>query len=144
MGYWMRSRFRFRTVCCPLVGLLVVLAFVGHDLAMAGDAHQTVESGHHGDGLATVGHRMSVEHVSRTSQSEQRMDAASNTARDGCGYDRVAVFTGDDNATASLHGHASSALSEYLYPAPTQQFPTVDEPTAPPGVRRALLQVFLI
>ena len=138
----MRSRFRFWTVCCPLVGLLVVLAIMGHDLAMAGDAHQTVGSGHHGshhgDQPTTVGHRMIVE----PTHGERRMDTASNIVLDGCGYDRVAVLTVDESGTVDLHGSVGSADVEH--PAPMQRFPAVDEPTAPPSVRRAILQVFLI
>lgn len=129
-----------------LIGLALVLAFVGHDLAMAGDAHQTAGSRHHGPHHSATqtmaGHHLPGDPSQWITHGERPMNAATVTVIDGCGDDRIAVLTVDDNGLVNLQRSVSSASVEH--PTPLQRFSAINEPTAPPGDRRALLQVFLI
>jgi len=131
-----------RPWCCRWAGaLLVALAFVGHDALMVTDAHaaqmtighHAAHGGPHADEAVTAHHDAAASAHSPVPTDEL----------DGCDVARSIVRPAapDTHPTALAVAIAASGL------AVVSLQPTVpvmwSEPTAPPGVRRALLQVFL-
>ncbi|MEA2513399.1 MAG: hypothetical protein QOJ59_2886, partial [Thermomicrobiales bacterium] len=119
--------------------------FLGHDLLMAADAHHvaaaplvTEETGHQ----VSVHHAAPVGHTGLPARLEAQPRNGMDASFTGCGFYRIAVPTRDDCALSGpqdtladvvLDRHALSLASRGGAP-----------PTTPAGVRRALLQVFLI
>ncbi len=119
-----------------LLGLLLAVAFLGHDLLMAGDAH-----------LAAAAHRghaaMAMHSAMPALPPAREADTKTSTAIDGCGFFRVAIPVPDDEGRTTGPPCAIFATAPELGVL-ADAFARHAEPTAPPGVRRALLQVFLI
>jgi anti-sigma factor RsiW len=126
-----------------VAAFLIALALFGHDLAMAGAAHAAVapdstDSGHHAAHAdAHTGHHG----VSERAPSPAQTPADSDHSND-CGISRpiVPIPHNDPN----LHPAAAAFDSLVLPTLPTLIMSTWSEPSAPPGVRRALAQVWRI
>jgi hypothetical protein len=112
--------------CFVPIGLLLLAAIFGHDLLMAGDAHAAPSAGHHA--------AMTAE-VDGPSISEGPHDS-------GCGMLRAAV----DRRLSPGAGLAiaiPAGIGEWV-PEPVSVRPEPPRILWPPGVRRALLQVYRI
>lgn len=120
----------------PLIALFMALTIVGHDVAMAGDAHKVIEgdsfdvSGHHGEPLArdhSPAHSDSSPHPMPAQECSSAVDAG-------------------PNRPIELQGFSPS--SSMVLPAVANVAANDSTPSwMPPGraadVQRALLQVFL-
>jgi hypothetical protein len=135
----------------PCVGLVIVLAFLVHDVAMAADAHHAARS-------ATATERTADQDVPTphgASSPGDRHRPTHETPADGChrvgcpppgvcGVGRVAAHVPDreDPATGPPAWTVTDPLGgRFGLPPPA---PRGANATLPPGVRRALLQVFRI
>lgn len=122
-----------------LLGFLLALAFLGHDLLMTGDAHHATAATPHGFGRQGT----ATGHTEGIAVDTIRAHVGTTAEHDGCGYFALAVPPSNDHDAASGRHHAILGVvpgDGVSSPAPAE----TAEPTAPPGVRRALLQVFLI
>jgi hypothetical protein len=122
-----------------LLGVLLAFAFLGHDLLMTGDGHHATAATPHG----SVHHRAAMGHSDEVAAAANRAHAGTMAEHAGCGYFALAVPPSNDHAAASGRHHAILGvvpLAGASSPTPAE----TAEPTAPPGVRRALLQVFRV
>jgi len=135
----------------PCVGLAIVVAFVVHDVAIAADAHHAARS------VTATGGAGYHDHPARHGASPlgHGPEAMDKTPANGChlvrcpspgvcGVGRVAAHAGDRDDRAS--GRPAWTVTEplggrFALPPPA---PRGADAPPPPGVRRALLQVFLI
>src|SRR4051794_30660848 len=120
-----------------LVSLLLSFALLGHDFLMAGGAH-------HASAMA-----LPVEDTTLTSGSSHLVSEmwgdgalASDAVGGGCGFFEVVPTLNDVSGPIAQQGEITSAFLDDE--ETTLLIKRTEEPTAPPGVRRALLQVFLI
>jgi hypothetical protein len=122
-----------------LLGFLLAFAFLGHDLFMAGGAHHATAAMAHESGHAGTQTR----HTDGIAAEEDQSRVGTMAERDGCGYFGLAVPTSNDHGMAGGRHHAILGVVP-IDPASSSAPTETAEPTAPPGVRRALLQVFRI
>lgn len=119
------------------VALLLVVAFLGHDLLMASDAHT------HQRATVAVHSHHPLRSVNRDTADQG--DISTSIRVDGC--DTVWPMVqqeplSDDDTLHSPEGFVLFAVPLFANIIPRN--PRWIMPTAPPGVRRAMLQVFLI
>jgi hypothetical protein len=122
-----------------LLGFLLALAFLGHDLLMTGDAHHATAATTHGSGH----HGTATGYTDAIVADANRSHVSTMAEHAGCGYFALAVPSSSDHDAASGRHHAILGVvpgDGASSPAPAG----TAAPTAPPGVRRALLQVFRI
>lgn len=122
-----------------LLGLLLTFAFLGHDLLMAGDAHHATAATSHG----TDRHDTAMGHAGEPIAGTNLPHATTMAEHDGCGYFGLAVYPSNDPDAPDPRDQTifgALSIDAGSTPAPVEP----PEPTAPPGVRRALLQVFRI
>ena len=122
----------------PLVGLLLALTFLGHDLLMA-DAHAV------GPASSSAGHHLATASWTAAGTVAAVPDEAPKPIHPaGCEVARPAAPpTRDDGAPAEFEA-TSSVLSVAVPPLLSPAAGGWAEPTRPPGTRRALLRVFRI
>lgn len=117
------------------VGLLLVVAVVGHAASMAGGAHAATPSTHHMAPHTPAVHAAVPDSgAARTGSEAMRGDCESDQA--------VAPTRAGDGFSGPAAVAPVSAFSDFetMLPAGRPATP----PTLPPRVRRALLQVFRI
>lgn len=124
----------------PILSLLLTIAFLGHDLLMT--SHPAAHITHAADSAMATDGSMRDAAPADALAPESGETFHINDALDGCGYDRVAVLISNDGAHLTSDGSLRAFPRAVLLSG--QRRLAVDEPTAPPGVRRALFQVFLI
>jgi hypothetical protein len=135
MGHLLSTRSLRREHRWPLVGLVILLALLGHDALMATGAHAARGPRHTG-------------HHARASDLQTPSDYELAATSTGCGM--VATATFQDSASlrrALLAGGDvwDGSTTERVNLVGTRPLDDRSpDPTPPPGVRRALLQVFLI
>lgn len=118
----------------PLLGLLLVVSFLGHDLLMAASAAAEPTAAHHSSTLPAHG---------KSAAAQQRDGTPSNHPAN-CRIGQSAVPRSDD---ALGHGNPDlvAALGRVAsIPAPGAHAGAFlrEEPRWPPGTRRALFQVY--
>ncbi|MCC6793033.1 MAG: hypothetical protein IT336_15195 [Thermomicrobiales bacterium] len=126
----------------PLIGLFLVLAFLTHDLIMAGDVHAS--PAHSADNAD----RSHAEHVAlaHTSLLDQvdSMTAGRISTPEECDVVRqIAALQDAGRQSLQRHDLVLSRLSFDRPPASPFEWPDGDRARAP-NVRRALLQVYRI
>jgi len=124
----------------PLLGLLLVVSFLGHDLLMAGEAvsapRAEVGSTHHRAGAR----------VSRSDTHVPQTHEPTPEHPDNCQIGQSAVARSDnayDNADLSLAA-APSVLDDAAVAAPHTGATLWEEPRWPPGTLRALFHEYRI
>lgn len=126
--------------------LLIAIAFLGHDVLMAGDAHAQPEAA-----TGPVEYRVDSHHVAISDASHGTValdEHATSTVPhdaeiDGCSTLRSFVQRPVDPVPYRTTCDATSlAMPICGTPLPIHEY--WREPTAPPGTIRALLQVYLI
>ena len=124
----------------PLVGLLLALAFLGHDLLMAADAKAEGSADH----SPAVHHRTAI-HPETDAADPLRIESWETNHPAGCEVGMLAAPpTGGDPdllaGLAAIDGPITATV------APLAHCPGAawGEPTWPPGTRRALVQVYRI
>jgi hypothetical protein len=114
--------------CFVPIGLLLLAAIFGHDLLMAGDAHAAPAAGHHAAmPAATDGPTVSESH---------------HADNGGCSTIRAAVDPRFSHGSG-LAIAVPVGIGEWA-PEPVSIRPETPRILWPPGVRRALLQVYRI
>ena len=120
------------------VALVLVLAFLGHDAAMAGDAHAAQTPDQH----TTGPHRVDRYGAARLSLPHDQTPSRHDIAACAVGQRAAPRAAGDD-----VHP-SRDALAPVIVSSDARRPPDVAlrwaEPTAPPGQRRALFQVYRI
>lgn len=123
-----------------VVAFLIALAFLGHDVSMAGVAHAAAAP----DPTGSAHHAAHADsHPTRHADGSptQPAPAGSDHSTD-CGISRPVVSSPRDDHALPPSGAVFDSLS--LPALSTHVTPPWDEPSAPPGVRRALVQVWRI
>jgi hypothetical protein len=131
---WDRQRMRKQP--WPILGLLLVAAFLGHDVLMAAEASAATTTGaaHHAPGSPAHGDEVSSPQDGGTSEHPEN-----------CRIGQAAVQRSGDE-----HGHADSGVVSVpgivgiLAAVTHETFVAWVQPSWPPGTRRALLQVYRI
>lgn len=135
MGHVLGTRSQMKEYRGPLVGLAILLALLGHDALMATGAHAVWGPLHAG-------------HEARMSERQEPSVHTLATASTSCGMVptaalqetallRRALLTGD-----TVWGGSNTRPADLVRACTFAD--RAPDPTRPPGVRRALLQVFLI
>lgn len=123
-----------------LLGLLLALAFLAHDLLMAGDAHHTLAQ-HRGPSSAHDITAMLAANAPSSAAIPLHLDATVGLY--GCGFLRAVIPARDDDSRVAGPEHATVDATTDRVPL-SHGLAKATELTAPPRVRRALLQVFRI
>jgi hypothetical protein len=131
----------------PLLGLLLTLAFLTHDVAMAGDIHRAAALASHDAHLepqARASATFALDLTAGGSSAAEPCDCAGAEAPDECDVVRVVVFAPGDKRIGSPRW-AGMAPDPFLDQSIARQpdWPAAGHPRAQ-GVRRALLQVYRI
>ena len=132
----------------PLVGLLLALAFLGHDVAVAGDAHGAAgpprgeHARPHADAPASEG--VVPEHGAAEEAPTAGCDAAVCSPVTACGVGRVVAPDPDGNGHGARAAGAATVFAPVDDLAASPASRALAGPTQPPGVRRALLPVLRI
>ncbi len=119
--------------------LFVVLVIVGHDAMMAGNVHAAGRP-HHAVRGAELAPRADEAHANR--RNANAIDHRIHT--DGCSALRPGIRRDDGDSVLDTSDAMGSPISEQTTALNLSADPWWREPTAPPGVRRALIQVFRI
>jgi hypothetical protein len=137
---WSPARQRMKVRPWPLLGLLLVASFLGHDLLMAGEvlAAPVREAGaaRHGSGAHAP---RGDTHAPQTHESAPEHPA-------NCHIGQLAVPRSDDafdHAEQKL-ATAASVVDDAAIAAPHTGAALWEEPRWPPGTLRALFQVYRI
>ena len=123
----------------PLVGLLLTLTLLGHDLLMAADTH-----------AAAPADRPPLDHLGTGSSTEAESESAlphspaEPTHATGCEVARPAAPPTDDDGIPAGPGAASGPTTLPALPLAPSGGSGRGKSTWPPSTHRALLQVFLM
>ncbi|MDP9368684.1 MAG: hypothetical protein M3Q03_10490 [Chloroflexota bacterium] len=122
-----------------MIATLLVVGFVGHDIFMARATHAAEAVT-----LSRPAHHPAVD-LDSGNGDERAFWSHETSTRDeraGCMVVRPMMPPGDDNPTVTVPAVSSASADEDK--VASVRMPSCVAPGAPPGVHRALLQVFLI